>query len=168
MNKENNENGGFVVNVYSSGNQLIHSQVNNYYGTVYQGGTKPASEGFTDGVKKSLLDYVVRLMPVVSDDYKNSYMDIWQEILAQDLISKVIYERGSQKGTIFNRNLVARISHMFVLNGIIAQKTSDTRLAELLEPERGKKHPVRGELALSPEDKLVKQAVAEVLEKHKK
>ena len=120
-----------------------------------------------NGLKQTLMEYVGRLMPVVADGYKESYADIWQEILAQDAVSSIIYKRGSQKGTVFNRNLVARISHMFVMNGIIAQGTSDLRMTEPLEPEKGKNHSVRGELALMPEDKLVKNAVKEVLEKHK-
>ena len=59
MENEKNENGGFVVNVYSPGNQLINSQVNNYYGTVYQGGAKPASEGISDEQVKKLLQACV-------------------------------------------------------------------------------------------------------------
>ena len=39
-------------------------------------------------------------------------------------------------------------------------------MAELLEPEKGRNHPVRGALSVSPEDKRVKKAVNEVLEKH--
>ena len=31
------EQGGFVVHIYSPGNQIIQTQTNNYYGTVYQG-----------------------------------------------------------------------------------------------------------------------------------
>ena len=51
MEKEDNgqEKGGFVVHVYSPGNQIIQTQNNNYYGTVYQGGGGSASQnGFTD------------------------------------------------------------------------------------------------------------------------
>ena len=133
----------------------------------YQSAKKEEKEAKTDGLKQTLLEYVGRLMPVVAESYKESYVDIWQEILAQDAVSSIIYKRGSQKGTVFNRNLVARISHMFVMNGIIVQGTSDLRMTELLEPEKGKNHSVRGELALMPDDKLVKNAVKEVLDKHK-
>ena len=34
--ENDNGQGGFVVNIYSSGNQIIKEQTNNYYGTVYQ------------------------------------------------------------------------------------------------------------------------------------
>lgn len=36
-NEKNDGKGGFVVHVYSAGNQIIQTQTNNYYGTVYQG-----------------------------------------------------------------------------------------------------------------------------------
>jgi hypothetical protein len=52
------------------------------------------------------------------------------------------------------------------MGGVIVKETSDVRMAELLEPEKGKNHPVRGALALMPDDKHVKKAVYEVLEKH--
>ena len=50
MEEKKQENGGFVVHVYSPGNQIIQTQNNTYYGTVYQGvGKGNASEnGFTD------------------------------------------------------------------------------------------------------------------------
>ena len=37
MSEKKEEKGGFVVHVYSAGNQIIQTQTNNYYGTVYQG-----------------------------------------------------------------------------------------------------------------------------------
>lgn len=122
----------------------------------------------TRGIKETLLDYVERLMPVVSDSYKACYSDIWQDILSQEVVSSIIYKRGNQKGTVFNRNLVARIAHMLLMNGIIDKNTSDKRMTELLEPEKGRNHSVRGELALMPEDKRIKKAVMEVLDKHKR
>ena len=131
----------------------------------YEAEKKVREEKF-EGVKQSLMDYVGRLMPVVNQDFKEQYCKIWQEILEQDAVSSVVYEKGSQKGTLFNRNLVAQISHMMVVNGVIVKETTDVRMAELLEPEKGKKHSVRGALAISPEDKQIKKAVNDVLEKH--
>ena len=48
MNNDNENKGGFVVHVYSPGNQIIQTQNNNYYGTVYQGGHDMANNGFSD------------------------------------------------------------------------------------------------------------------------
>ena len=48
MEQGNNVNGGFVVHVYTSGNQIIQTQNNNYYGTVYQGGSGAGNKSFSD------------------------------------------------------------------------------------------------------------------------
>ena len=132
----------------------------------YESTRKKEKDEQAEGVRQALLDYVGRLMPVVAAEFRDEYAAIWREILAEEAVSKVVYERGSQKGTLFNRNLVARISHMLVIRGVIPRETTDVRMAELLEPEKGKNHPVRGALALSPEDKQIKNAVNRVLEKH--
>lgn len=132
----------------------------------YESSENKAKEVKTEGIRQSVMDYVGRLMPVVASDFKEVFHTIWKEILEQDAVSRVVYERGSQKGTLFNRNLVAQISHMMVIEGIILKDTSDVRMAELLEPEKGRNHSVRGALAMSPDDKRVKKAVFEVLEKH--
>lgn len=127
---------------------------------------KKVQEEKCEGMKQSVMDYVGRLMPVVTAGYREQYAKIWQEILEQDAVSRVVYEKGSQKGTLFNRNLVAQISHMMAVNGVIVKETTDVRMAELLEPEKGKNHSVRGALAVTPDDKLVKKAVNDVLERY--
>ena len=48
MNNDSENKGGFVVHVYSPGNQIIQTQNNNYYGTVYQGGSATGHNGFND------------------------------------------------------------------------------------------------------------------------
>ena len=55
-NNDNQQNGGFVVHVYSPGNQIIQTQNNNYYGPVYQGKSETGNNSFTDDqIKKALL-----------------------------------------------------------------------------------------------------------------
>jgi hypothetical protein len=127
--------------------------------------SKKVKEEKVVGARQSVMDYVGRLMPVVNADYKEQFQKIWKEILEQDAVSQVVYDRGRQQGTLFNRKLVAQISHMMV-GGVIIKNTTDVKMAELLEPEKGKDHSVRGALGVSPEDKQVKKAVKEVLEKH--
>ena len=59
MEQGNNQNGGFVVHVYTSGNQIIQTQNNNYYGTVYQGGSGAGNRSFSDEqVAKALMTCV--------------------------------------------------------------------------------------------------------------
>ena len=45
---ENENLNGFVVHIYSPGNQIIQTQTNNYYGTVYQGKSEGGQNGFSD------------------------------------------------------------------------------------------------------------------------
>ena len=105
-------------------------------------------------------------MPVVAKEYQDEFPKIWLDILEEEAVSSVIYDRGRQKGTVFNRNLVAQISRMMVLDGIIVKDTNDKVMAELLEPEKGKDHSVRCQLALVPDDNRVKKAVEEVFLRH--
>jgi len=53
---ENENQNGFVVHIYSPGNQIIQTQTNNYYGTVYQGKSESDHNSFSDEqVAKALL-----------------------------------------------------------------------------------------------------------------
>jgi Asp-tRNA(Asn)/Glu-tRNA(Gln) amidotransferase B subunit len=105
-------------------------------------------------------------MPVVAVKYQEDYSKIWKDILEEDAVSSVIYDPGKQQGTVFNRNLVAQISRMMARDGIIVKETKDVAMAELLEPQRGKHHPVRKQLAFIPDDNKIKKAVKEVFKKH--
>ncbi len=64
------EQGGFVVNVYSPGNQIIQTQNNNYYGTVYQNGAGQAAEGFTDEQVGTALRAIVGKDKVIDCKWK--------------------------------------------------------------------------------------------------
>ena len=56
LSMENDNLNGFVVHIYSPGNQIIQTQTNNYYGTVYQGKSENHQNGFSDEqVSKALL-----------------------------------------------------------------------------------------------------------------
>lgn len=167
-NDKNTKRVGFAIygDIHVAGPMFdIHDNENVYIDGMLQ--KQKVQEEKFEGVKQSLMDYVARLMPVVTADYKEQYTKIWLEILEQEAVSHVVYNKGSQKGTLFNRNLVAQILHMMAMGGIIARETTDVRMAELLEPEKGKNHSVRGALAVLPDDKQVKKAVKEVLERHR-
>ena len=149
-------NNSVVVGVAESGSTVSYQK----------GEEKNVKEEKYEGARQSLMDYVTKLMPVVATEYKEVYLKMWLEILEKDAVSKTVYERGRQQKTLFNRNLVANISNMMLKDGVIIKDTTDVRMAELLEPEKGKDHPVRGALATPPKDKQVKKAVNEVFEKH--
>ena len=119
-----------------------------------------------NGLRQSVIEYVNRLMPVVAVEYREQYSKIWMDILEDEAVRYVIYNRGKQQGTVFNRNLVAQISRMMALDGIIVKGTNDVMMAELLEPEKGKLHPVRNQLGLVPDDERVKRAVEAVFKRY--
>jgi hypothetical protein len=151
------------------GSVSITQFIMEYNGTTIISGDETANRqkaAESAGGKKAVLEYVGRLLPVVDGNYKEDYTNIWQDILAEDAVSKVVYDRGRQKGTVFNRNLVAHISRMMVLEGIFIEQTNDVMMAELLEPEKGKDHPVRTQLGLTPDDIQVKKAVERVFKQH--
>ena len=119
-----------------------------------------------NGLRQSVIEYVNRLMPVVAVEYREQYSKIWMDILEDEAVRCVIYNRGKQQGRVFNRNLVAQISRMMALDGIIVKGTNDVMMAELLEPEKGKLHPVRNQLGLVPDDERVKRAVEAVFKRY--
>ncbi len=127
--------------------------------------TQKKTVGQTQGMRQAIIDYVNKLLPVVNMKYCDCYSKIWLEILAQDSVNSIVYNRGRQKGTIFNRNLVAHIINMLRTEDVI-KKVSDTEMAELLEPEKGKKHPVRGQLTFLPDDPKIRKDVKQVLERY--
>lgn len=162
---DNNEN---LRGLFEGGN-FPNAQINVLTGNGVQvsyNRSKEKEKEVPNGLRKSVMDYVNRLMPVVAVEYREEYSKIWMEILEEDAVSNVVYDPGRQKGTVFNRNLVAHISRMMLMVGIIGNNTNDKEMAELLEPEKGKDHPIRNQLALIPDDDRIKKAVKEVFIRH--
>ena len=148
-------NNSVVAGIAESGSQVF-----------YEKAKEPEEKEVPNGLRQSVMDYVNRLMPVVTAKYREDYSKIWLDILEEEAVSSVIYNRGKQQGTVFNRNLVAQISRMMAIDGIIVKDTNDVVMAELLEPEKGKLHPVRNQLGLIPDDFKIKKAVEGVFRKH--
>ena len=86
---ENENLNGFVVHIYSPGNQIIQNQTNNYYGTVFQGKGESGQNGFSDGAywclrwkcyypvdPKEFCDKIKTLGIVFPDDLDCSYENI--------------------------------------------------------------------------------------------
>lgn len=64
-----------------------------------------------DALRAEILRFVGYLRPYLAIDYKD-YMDLWEKILAIPEVDALVYNQGKQKGTTFNRNLVASIIYM--------------------------------------------------------
>ena len=67
---ENDNSNGFVVHIYSPGNQIIQTQTNNYYGTVYQGKSENGQNGFSDEQVSKALQACVGKEKVINAKWK--------------------------------------------------------------------------------------------------
>ena len=61
---------GFVVHIYSPGNQIIQTQNNNYYGTVYQTKNENGQNGFSDEQVAKALQACVGKDKVINTKWK--------------------------------------------------------------------------------------------------
>ena len=111
-----------------------------------------------------IMEYVGRLMPVVREEFADKYDTMWQEILANYTVNQVIYNKGKQQDTTFNRNLVAQIIHQ-ISPKVYLREAKPTVLAEYLEPEKGANHAVRQKLGEIPEN-VIKKEIDKCMEKY--
>lgn len=110
--------------------------------------------------KEAIIDYLDRLKPMVKAEYKDRYDTLWEGVLELSQVKAVIYNKGKQQDTTFNRNLLAQIIHQL---GVLYVPTANTvQMAMQLEPEKGADHPVRQKLGEVPE-KTIKKAVDEYI-----
>ena len=105
--------------------------------------------------KDAIMEYVGRLKPVVKEQYLDQYDQIWEGILEINQVKAVIYNKGKQQDTTFNRNLLAKIIHQ-VSWWLYESSANTVIMAEYLEPGKGIDHPVRQKLGESPNKDLKK------------
>lgn len=102
--------------------------------------------------KNAILEYVGKLKDYATDDWKGNYNQLWLDILDIPQVDAEIYNKGQQKDTIFNRNLVGNILH--VLIGKVIGETNVTELTKALEGKPGAS--VRGQMGSSPSPEIEK------------
>ena len=111
---------------------------NNYYGEEFmpnEAMQKPASHATRNPQlsKDSVLEYVMRLYPsYVCKEWQDKYRPLWENIIELPAVVEVIYDKGKQQNTTFNRNLVGNILHLLAEKKIL-NTTNATRLSEALE-----------------------------------
>ena len=114
---------------------------NNYYGDQFVPKDAPQKESSAPEnatrnpqlCKETILEYVMRLHPTqVREQWQDKYLALWESILELPAVSAIIYEKGKQQGTTFNRNLVGNILHLMAEKKILTTSNA-TKLAELLE-----------------------------------
>lgn len=137
--------------------------VNNYYGNKQK--SVPAAEKVLQDAerekrKDDILQYVARLTQYVSKDWKNRYETLWKNILALPEVEAEVYEPGKQKGTTFNRNLIANIICMMVRTEVFTTNNA-THLTIALEGD--KEHSVRNQLREYPQNDDIKEKINDLL-----
>jgi hypothetical protein len=92
---------------------------------------------------------------------------MFERIFALPQVRVSIAEVGRQKGTTFNRNMVASLVHLMLEEKDIFNKTANaSQMSERLE--QSKDHSVKAALGLAPDDKELKNAVKLIIAESKK
>ena len=124
---------------------------NNYYGT-YQGTNHPVAGKLeltdTAPIRQEIMNLIISVRPLLKDECKTQYMQMWADILSLDAVKAVVYNPGKQHGTNFNRKLIAAILHLLENKKIYRDPYNATAITKALgfSPE----HSVRRELAAYP------------------
>ena len=119
----------------------------------------------TDVNKKSIIDYVMKLHPAyISAEWLSRYSTLWNEILDIAEVENSIYNPGKQKGTTFNRKLVANILHLMMEKHIIIGKAPT--LALRLEGKQ--ESSIQSQLRYDPPLKPLKIEINNLIESYKK
>lgn len=110
---------------------------------------KVASRMDKEIVRQEILRYVCQTFPLVVNLKINEYHDLWVDILALPEVDAIIYERGRQENTIFNRKEVCHIIHYIgsdaknclglfeTYNASYIANTIDEKAAKSIRPELG-------------------------------
>ena len=96
---------GHVENLNPSATTVI----NNYYGTRVKPHTDSKESGDRESVREEILQYVENTLQYVARPWKDKYMVLWADILDLPEVSDVVYDKGRQEGTRFNRKEVCHI-----------------------------------------------------------
>ena len=172
LHEHRNTKGNITINYYNSVGQRIDSVTTQNFSsdkwfkpscyTLAENTQRPAPEP----AKESILEYVGRLTPIVKDEYKDCYNEMWNGLLELREVKQIVYDRGKQQDTTFNRNLVAQIIHQ-IKDKVYVPTANTVQMAECLEPGKGGAHSVRQKLGESP-DKVIKKSVEEYFNTHYK
>ena len=128
--------------------------INNNYGTrVKSQGSQEGEVVDKEELRPKIIAYVEKTLDYVSDDWKNKFKTLWEDILRIKEVDAEVYNRGEQQGTLFNRVLVAAITHVLI-DAKVYVKCTYTALAIALE--NNEEHHVRQELGKYPSDDIQK------------
>lgn len=110
-------------------------------GNRYSSGTSPKPE------REDILLYIDRIRGLLTDSWKAKYRQVWEEIIDHPTIAAVIYDKGRQVKTTFNRDLVGHIINYLGHHGMI-EKWNASKISLMLE--NTVEHSVRTALRKDP------------------
>lgn len=93
--------------------------------------------------KSELLKYVGKLKPLLKEEWKSKYDKLWLDILEIPEVDEKIYNKGKQRDTIFNRNLVGNIINT-MKSVIFPEHITASAFAKALEGNE--KHSIRAQI----------------------
>lgn len=110
---------------------------------------------------EDIIQYVMKLHPsYVSEKWKGHYRSLWEKVLQIPEVEALIYNKGRQRDTTFNRNLVGNILHLMIDKGILYGNATQITIA--LEGKEGAS--IRAQLGMLPTDKKLKESMVEIIE----
>lgn len=115
---------------------------------------RSAPEAPVDGnARKEIIRYVLKVRSHLDKKWMSRFEKDWNAILDLQVVQDSIYKVGKQKGTNFNRNLVANILYYMEHQGVFGDHYNATLMATLLEDSGA--HSVRAELRKDPPPAIV-------------
>lgn len=162
-----------TFNIYSdkAGAEAINeatknSQLSNVNSQLYRGEPEPDTD--CTAIRNEILAYVSRVEPLLVDNAKSDYKKVWNDILDLREVEALVYKPGKQKGTNFNRDLVANIlyylRHRKIYRVVYKQDYNGAALTEALEQD--KEHSVKHALRDDPPQPIRDAINAMMTKKH--
>lgn len=119
--------------------------------------------------REDILEYVGKTLPLVLYQWKDKYMDLWRDILDIPAVDDIIYKKGRQQKTSFNRKEILHIicylgKHSNGGIGIFEDKYVATDVAQRLAD--GCEKSTRPELGFNTK-KTIQVAIEELMKSKK-
>lgn len=115
--------------------------------------------------KKVIVDYAMKLHPLyVSTQWQSLYNLLWNDILDITEVENSVYDKGKQKDTTFNRNLVANILRLMINKKIVTDNANNLALAL----EGNANSSIRGQLSKEPSSESLVHEVNYLIESYRK
>lgn len=106
----------------------------------------------TAPIRKEIMNLISCVRPLLKDECKTHYMQMWDDILCLDVVEAAVYNPGKQRNTNFNRKLIASILHLLDSKKMYRDPYNATTITKALGYSI--EHSVRRELAVYPPDNI--------------